>query len=237
MSAEPPRRSYKEVSVFEDEGGFGIALDQRALKTPGGAAFRAPARQLAEACALEWAAQGDRILPATMPLTQLAFSAINHTPHRRDDLAAHVAKYGETDLLCHRAETPATLTLRQASAWDDLLDWARDDLGLTLPVVTGIIAADAPSEALAKIRTHALTLDDFRLTALAHAAELAGSAVIALALIHGRIDGATAYAAATIDEHWSLERWGEDAEARARLDRIRAAFENHHRFITALGQS
>lgn len=234
MSGELPRRFYKDASVVEEGGGFGIKLDQRALKTPEGAAFRAPTRALAEASAREWAAQGERILPASMPLTQLAFAAIDHTPHRREDLAAHVAKYGETDLVCHRAATPATLAARQASAWDDLLSWAHDALGLTLPVVTGIIAADAPPEALTKIRRHTLTLDDFRLTALAHAAELAGSAVIALALIHGRIDAATAYAAVTIDEHWSLERWGEDAEARVRLDRIEIEFNALGQFVTVL---
>jgi len=232
---EPVRRFYEEAGVAED--GFGVRLDQRALKTSGGAAFRAPTRALAEACAAEWSAQGERILPASMPLTQLAFSALDHTPHRRDELAAHVAKFGETDLVCHRAEAPAALAERQAAAWDVLLTWAREALGLTLPVVAGVIAAEVPPATLARIRAHALTLDGFRLTALAQAAGLAGSALIALALIHGRIDGATAYEVATIDERWSLERWGEDAEARARLDRMCVEFENLGRFIAALEQT
>ncbi len=230
--SEPVRRFYKKASVSED--GFGVRLDQRALKTPGGAAFRAPTRALAEACAAEWTAQGERILPASMPLTQLAFSAIDHTPQRRDELADYVAKFGETDLVCHRADAPAALAERQAAAWEELLAWARDELRLTLPVIAGIIAAPVPSEMLAKIRAHALALDDFHLAALAQAAGLAGSAVIAFALVHGHIDDAAAYAAATVDESWSLERWGEDAEARARLDRIRAEFENLGRFVATL---
>ena len=91
----------------------------------------------------------------------------------------------------------------------------------------------APSE-VAKLKAHALKLDDFRLTALSQAAGLSGSALIAFALLHNKIGAAEAYAAATLDDEWSLERWGEDAEARARLIAVLAEFDALDRFITAL---
>ncbi len=226
------RRFYKQATATPDRG---VALDERRLRTPGGNVFAAPTAALARAVADEWAAQGDAIMPASMPLTQLAFAALDHTPRRRDELVAYVEKYAETDLVCHRADSPAELVARQAGAWDGLRDWCAAFIGADLPVVTGVLAADVPSVERAKVRAAAEALDDFRLTALGQATGLAGSAVIGFALVHARLTAETAFAAAALDELWSLERWGEDAEARARLDTQRAEFENIARFIAALG--
>ncbi len=235
MSADPPKRFYKEAGIFDDAAGFGIALDGKPVKTPGGGDFRMPTRTLAKACAGEWAAQGARIQPQSMPLTQFAFAAIDHTPGRRGALVAHVAKYGETDLCCHRAETPAALAARQAAAWDPLLAWASADLGLNLPVVTGLLAAKVDPQAINVLSDSANALDDFRLTALAHATDLAGSALIGLAVARGKFDAAQAWCASTVDDAWSLDQWGEDGQARARLDAMRAEFETIVRFVAALG--
>lgn len=232
MSAEAPRRFYKNASVGDD--GASVFLDERTLKTPGGNVFAAPTRALAEAIAKEWSAQGDRILPASMPLAQLAFAAIDVTPGRRGELIAYIAKFGETDLACHRAETPASLVERQTALWDPLIAWGARDLGVLLPVVIGVVPAQPNSEALETLRAHAATCDDFRLAALAQAAALAGSALIAFALLHGRLDAARAFAAAALDDSWSLENWGEDAEARTRLNRQRADFESIGRFFSSL---
>lgn len=227
------RRFYTSATVADD--GAGIMLDARRLKTPRGAAFAAPTRALAEAMATEWAGQGVFIVPSSMPLTQFAFAAIDHTPARRDELVAHVAKFGETDLVSHRAEGPAPLVARQSTLWDPIIVWAEHDLGVALPVVTGILAAQVPPHALETLAAHAAALDDFQLTALSQATGLAGSVLIAFALIRGRIDAETAFAIAAIDDLWSQDQWGEDAEAQSRLDRQRAEFENIARFITLIG--
>jgi chaperone required for assembly of F1-ATPase len=234
MSGEFAKRFYKETGVFEDAAGFGVTLDIRALKTPTGALFRAPTRALAEACAAEWGAQGEHIIPASMPLSQLAFAAIESNSARRGELIDHVAKFAETDLCCYRADTPAALAARQAAVWDLPLAIGAALLGVRPPVVVGVIRAEIDPAFVAAMRAAAAALDDFRLTALAHAAGLAGSSLIALALIAGELDAAGAYAAATADEHWALERWGEDEDARARLDRLRAEFQNIARFVACL---
>ena len=226
------RRFYTTATVSAD--GAGVMLDARALKTPKGAPFIAPAPALAALCAAEWEAQGEQVLPATMPLTQLAFAAIDWTPARRDEIAAYVAAFGETDLCCHRAEAPSELVARQAAAWDPLVAWGAETLGVRLPVVSGVIAAPADPAAISALRARAEALDDFRLTALSQGAGLAGSALIAFALLVQRIAAAEAFAAAALDELWSLEHWGEDAEARARLNRLESEFAALGRFIEAL---
>lgn len=232
----PPRRFYKTASVRESPEGVRVVLDDRTLRTPGGAIFVPPTRALAQLCADEWSAQGEHIVPATMPISQFAFAAFDWTAKSRDQIAQYVAQFGQTDLCCHRAASPPELAARQAAAWDPLVQWGEEALGVRLPVVTGIMAARVGEEALARLRADAEALDDFRLTALGQAAGLAGSALIAFALIRGRLQAVEAFEVAALDNLWSLEKWGEDAEARARLDRQRTEFEALGRFLAALDE-
>jgi len=231
---EPARRFYKTAATAERNGGFAVTLDERVLKSPKGAAFAAPTRALAEAMAREWEAQTEKIVPASMPITQLAFAAIDWTASSRGERAQYVASFGTTDLLCHRADAPADLVLRQAEAWDAIVAWARETLGVNLPVVEGVVAAAIAPGELCKLTAHAEALDDFALTALSQAAGLSGSALVAFALVNGRLTGQEAYAIATLDDEFALERWGEDAEARARLQAVRAEFDALARFVAAL---
>jgi chaperone required for assembly of F1-ATPase len=228
-----PRRFYKTATVVERDGGFGVALDERTLKTPGGAAFVARTEALAQLCADEWAAQGEYIAPITMPVSQLAFAALDRKS--RDELYDYVLPFGETDLLCHRAEGPVELVARQAQVWDPIVAWSREELGVALPVVSGIIAARVAREDLAKLRAHAEALDEFRLTALSQATGLAGSVLIGFGLVRGRFSAEQAFEAAALDNLWSLEKWGEDEEGRARLERQRRDFAAIARFVGALG--
>jgi len=232
LTASPPaRRFYTRASAAADGA---VALDERRLRTPKGAPFNAPTSALAEAIAAEWDAQGEHIIPSSMPLTQLAFAAIDHTPGRREELVGYIAKFGETDLVCHRADAPPPLVARQSLLWDPLIGFALRDLGVMLPVVVGVLAAPVPRESLETLAAHAAAADDFRLTALAQAAGLAGSALIGFALVNGRLDAEQAFAVAALDDLWAQETWGRDEEAQARLDRERREFENIARFMQLL---
>lgn len=229
--SKAPKRFFKQAGVAEADGGFAVTLDARPLRTPGKLAFVVPTRALAEACAAEWRAHGEVIKPHAMPLTRLANVAIERTPQTRDALVADVAKHGETDLLCHRADAPAKLVARQAAAWDPLVDWAGEALSFRPRIVTGIAAAENDLRPLVEA---AQTMDDFRLTALAHAVGLTGSAIIAFALLYGRLDAASAFSAAFLDDLFQIETWGEDEEAHARLENIRTEINAAARFLDAL---
>lgn len=229
-----PRRFYKTASVVERDGGFGIALDARTLRTPAGAVFAAPTRALADLCAEEWAAQGEHISPPTMPASQMAFATLDWTAKNRDKVCDYIVGFGETDLCCHRAETPLDLACRQAGLWDPIVAWGARELGVALPVVSSVIAARVEAEKLHTLRAHAEVLDDFRLTALSQATGLAGSVLIGFAVVRGAWDAERAHEAAALDNLWSLEKWGEDEEARARLVRQRTEFKAIERYIEAL---
>ena len=109
MSEWAPRRFYKHATVEEAEGGFTVHLDGRPLRTPGKVPLVVPTRGIAEAMAEEWRAQDEKIDPRTMPFTRTANSAIDKVAPQHADVAAMLAEYGDSDLLCYRAESPAPL--------------------------------------------------------------------------------------------------------------------------------
>ncbi|MDX2236596.1 MAG: ATP12 family protein [Hyphomonadaceae bacterium] len=228
------RRFYESASVQPQDGGFAVYLDARRLKTPAQSPALAPTRALADACAAEWAAQGAAIDTQTMPLTRLWFTALDRTDGRTADIVAEICKYGETDLLCHRAERPEILAARQDALWSPWISWSRAALGFAPTVTTVLTPAPLHREGIAALAARANTLDAFRLTALAHGVAVTGSAILGFALLDAAIDPQTAFEAAALDNLFSIETWGEDGEARARLDRQAKDIADLARFVSAL---
>lgn len=218
---EKPRRFYKAATVAEEEGGWGVRLDGRAAKTPAGVQLVSPTQALAEVIAAEWDAPSEVIDFGRMPLTRMAFTAIDRTPLTRDAIVGEAVKFAESDLLCYFAEAPRELTERHARAWGSQLDWAEEALGLRLIRVAGIKHQPQPPESLARARALATELDDFRLTGLAFAAGLYGSTVLAFAVERDRLSGEAAFDLSRIDEAFQQERWGVDAEAADRTAGMR----------------
>lgn len=225
------KRFYRQAGVAEDDAGYVVTLDARQLKTPAKAPLVLPTRALAQAIADEWAAQEGEVRPAAMPLMQLAATAIDRVAKLRGQVAAEVAAYATSDLVCHRAERPPELVARQEAAWQPLVAWAARQLDARLEVAAGVMPLAQPAEALAAVSTAVEAHDDLELTAL-HSATLAcGSVIIALALSAGEIDAGGAWTASQIDESWQIERWGEEAEAMARREALRAEIEAAARFL------
>lgn len=212
-----PRRFYKAVTTGPMEGGFAVLLDGRAPKAPGGTPLILPTAGLAGLAAEEWDAQDPHIVMTSMPAVRLAYTALEKVAAVRAAVADELARYAGSDLLCYRAEAPQGLVREQARAWDPLLDWATG-LGVRLEPTSGIIHRPQPPESLARVQALALELDDFGLSALAHAAGLFGSAVLALALQRGRLDGRQAHDLARLDEAFQEGHWGIDAEAAVRTE-------------------
>ena len=220
-----PKRFWKEVSVGEGEGRFRILLDGRPVKTPGKRELALPRRDLADAVAAEWAAQTEYLDPATMPITRIANSIVDGVADRRDEVAADALKYGGTDLVCYRAESPERLVERQAEGWDPLLDWIDETHGCRLIVAEGVMHVAQDGDAINALGAVLAELDIWALGGLHVVTTLTGSFVLALALIEGRIDRDRAWDLAHIDDHWAAEVWGRDEEAEKRLAHRRREFD------------
>ena len=222
------KRFYKEVSVSPD---LGILLDGRPVKTPGRLALVLPHAVLAEAVAEEWRAVEDEIDPRAMPLTGLANAAVERIAPDPQAFAAGLAVYAESELLCYRAEGPPDLVARQQALWDPILDWARTLYDVSFTLVAGIMHRPQPSETIARLGEAIAARNAFELAALSPIVTIAGSLVIALALVEGALDPEAAFDAAHLDELWQAEQWGEDELALDQRASHRADFLAACRFL------
>ena len=208
------KRFWTEVTVDARE----VRLDGRPVRTPGRTPLTLPTDALAEAVAAEWRDVGETIDPRAMPLTGLANAAIDRIAPDPAPFAEGLARYGESDLLCYRADAPPDLIERQAAAWDPPLAWARARYDVHFTIATGIVHVAQPAATLDRLRGAVAALDPWRLAGLSPVVTLTGSLVLALALVEGAMTAHAVWAAAQTDEDWQAERWGEDqlaAEARA----------------------
>ncbi len=217
-------------------GGFTVTLDGRSLRTPAKRALALPTLAMAEAVAAEWAAQRGEVDPRVMPMTRLANTALDKVAVQRAEVAALVADYGGTDLLCYRGEGPRELVARQSAGWDPWLDWAAADCGARLTATAGVVPLPQDSDALTALARLVSARGIFTLTALHDLVSISGSLVLGLAVQAGRLSAAEAFALSRIDEIWQAELWGEDAEAAAAASNRRADMEAAERFSRLCGK-
>ncbi|MFN4297999.1 MAG: ATP12 family chaperone protein [Brevundimonas sp.] len=234
LAQDQVRRFWKTVSVEPDGQGWAVRLDGKMPKSPAGHSLVLPTQAAAQIVAEEWAGQGEVLIPATMPATRLAFTAIDRVREVREAVADEITAYAGSDVICYLADTPDTLVERQARDWTPWRDWAERELGCVLIPVAGIVHRPQADEALAAVREAALALDDYALTGLAMATPLLGSAVLALAVQRGALSGAEAFDLSRLDEAFTEDRWGVDEEAAERAEGLRAEAVMLERWFAAL---
>jgi chaperone required for assembly of F1-ATPase len=228
------KRAYRTAREVPRGDAWTIDLDNKRLETPARRPVLVPTQALAAAIAGEWAAQGDTIRPTTMPMMQLAATAIDKMAPDRGRFVDQVAGYAATDLVCFRVERPAGLAARQQALLQPLVDWATSRYQAPFMVTTGIVAPHQPPEVPLAIRAAVATFDTFRLAALHLATTACGSVVIGLALAEDYLDANAAWEASQLEESIQTEVWGEDAEAAVRRRGLRQDVENAARFMELL---
>src|ERR1051325_1432654 len=146
------RKRFYENAAIGDGPPYAVLLDGRVVKTPAGGTLAASSAAVAQAIAAEWNAQGERIDPATMPLTRLANTVIDGVAPNPQPVAEEVAKYLGSDLVCYRADAPEGLVAAQARHWDSVLAWTRAAHGARFVVSEGVMFVAQPEGAIAAVR-------------------------------------------------------------------------------------
>jgi len=215
------KRFFKEVSIGAVDGGFGVRLDGKPIKTPAGQALAVPTATLAEALAAEWEAQDQNIVPSSMKLMQMVSTALDRIPLTRGQVQGYLAGFGASDMLCYRADTPVDLVGLQSVSWQPWLDWAARELDAPLAITAGVTPVVQEEDSLAALRRRVETYDDWVLTALQSLAPCLGSLVLSLAVIERQLAADEAFELSRLEERFQNERWGLDHEAKARNDGLR----------------
>jgi chaperone required for assembly of F1-ATPase len=228
------KRFWKDAAAIPVAGGHDIHLDGKPVHTPGRVPLTLPSPALAEAVADEWHGVSETIDPRAMPLTGLSNAAIDRIAPDPAAFASGLAKYGESDLLCYRADHPLELQLRQQAAWDPLLDWARIRYGIDPVTTTGVMHRPQSDETVERLADAVAALSPFQLAALSPLVTVTGSLIAALALLEGAATPEDIWSAANLDEDWQAEQWGEDDLARNARATRRADFDAGARFLSLL---
>lgn len=219
MQPAGAKRFYERVEtvpVMSGVDAFGVELDGRTVRTPAGKPLCMPSQELADAVRDEWRAQTDTIVPDSMPLMQLACTAVDRVEPNREAIIEQTVAFGAADLLCYFSDGPAELVRRQLEGWWPLLEWAAEALSAPLETTSGIVHVVQPESSLAALKGALNDLDNWQLTAAAQLTQLLGSLVLALAVCRERLEPSAAFSLAMLDEHFQAERWGEDREAAQR---------------------
>jgi chaperone required for assembly of F1-ATPase len=230
-----PRRFYTAATTVSAAAGWEVRLDGKPARTPGKKSLALPTAAMADAVAAEWAAQGERIDPATMPLTRLTVTAIDGVAGREPAVTADMLQYAGSDLLCYRAGTPLGHAALQRERWDPILAWSRDAQGLKFMLAEGVVHILQPEPTLQRMAELVGRPDAFSLAALHTITTITGSAILMLALFKRAVTPAAAWAAATADEDWQESQWGVVDEAAARRAQRLADFQAACRLLDLVG--
>jgi chaperone required for assembly of F1-ATPase len=228
------KRFWKVAEAVAEDGGWAIRLDGKPLRTPAREPLRVPTEALARAIAEEWNSAGEDFDPRAMPRTGLANAAIDRVAPDPAAFAGGLAKYGESDLLCYRAEAPRELADRQAERWDPLLAWARRRFDVDFRTTSGIVHVAQPDATVQQLGHAVASLDAFPLAGLSPLVTIGGSLVAALAVAEGAVSAEDAWRSVSVDEEWQAEQWGADADAEAVLEVRRGDFLTAARFLGLL---
>jgi chaperone required for assembly of F1-ATPase len=166
--------------------------------------------------AVEWAAQGEFIDPATMPIVRLVNSGVEAGDERLQAFRDEVVKYAGNDLLLYRADTPRELVAEQEKHWDAALAKIARRFDVSFQPTTGIMHQPQPAATLAKLDEALCDEGLIALVALVSLTGITGSGLLALALRHGLLTADEVWDAAHVDEDHNIRLWGEVAEATER---------------------
>ncbi|APX13878.1 ATP12 family chaperone protein [Tateyamaria omphalii] len=213
MSEWKQKRFWTAATAEQNDAGWTVTLDGRAIKTPAKAPLVLPTQAMADAVAAEWDAQDEVVNPLSMPFTRSANAAIDKVAIQHTEVADMLAAYGDADLLCYRADAPEELVDRQAATWDPYLDWAGATFGARLMPRTGLMHESQDADALAALSGPVHAMSNFELAAFHDLVSLSGSLILGFAAAQDLHPPLTIWAASRLDETWQEEQWGEDEEA------------------------
>ena len=220
------KRFWQTAAAVSQGPTWTVHLDGKPLRLPTGGPLTVPGEPLATAIAAEWqhagGAPGGEMSYADVPLTRLAGTAQDRILPDPEPVILELARYGESDLLCYRTDTPDQLARRQARLWQPWLDWAAERHAAPLAVTHTISHIAQNPASLANLAAAVATHNPYALAALGIAVPALGSLVLGLAVADGSLEAAAAHDLACVDELFQEELWGADTESTKRRAGIRA---------------
>ena len=204
------KRFYTLVHTKPQGEGFGIFLDDRPVRTRMGNLLCAPNRSIADEIVREWADQKDKVLPDTMPFTQILNTRIDRVTRGRTAMTAALLKYLDTDLICYPAPEPEELREAQNRSWSPFTEWFETAFGHPLKITVGLRAVSQPEEVQASVLNKVEAMNDDSFTILQWVTAMAGSIVMALGFMDRAFNAGDILAARFVEEDFKEEIYDAD---------------------------
>jgi ATP synthase F1 complex assembly factor 2 len=217
-AADAPQKKYlpkffSDVSVAPsaiDPAKYEIVFDNKhTLKSPAKSPFLIPSRALAHAIAAEWAWQKKRVDPETMPLMQLAATAIDQ-PQSSEVISTSLCAFLPTDpVLCRdEDDSKSELIAAQNSVLHPFIDYVNVHVGTKLRASTSIVGAAVSARDKALVYEYLMGLDSWTLCALMELSSACKSVCMAIGGATGGFSVDEVIRAARLEEDYQIEQWG-----------------------------
>jgi len=201
--------------------------------TPQKHPFAVPTKALAEAIANEWQA-GAKYSVAKMPLTALAYTAIDQIAGQKDTIVEVLMAYIDTDTLSYRATGSEALATQQLEQWNPILAWAGKRFGATWQVTTGVMPLEQPQALHQAVQKYLQKLNEMQLAACCVLGSCLSSLVLAVAVLEKHVNAVEAFRLSRLEEEAQAAAWGRDSEADQRAERLKREIVSAAEFLGLL---
>ena len=192
---------------------------------------------LAEAIEAEWAS-GKKYTPLNMPLTALAYTAIDKIAGNKAQIVEVLLVYVDSDTLVYRAMGSEALAKEQEEIWGEVLKWAGNRFDVAWQTTSGVMPVEQSPLLHKTIARYLNSLNEWQLSAFCVLSSLFSSLVLAIAVVEGYLSAAQAFDISRLEEESQATKWGElggrDADADARAAKIKIEILDAEKFLRHL---
>lgn len=192
--------------------------------TPAKKPFSLPNSALEKAIGKEWetaAKAGGKYNPATMPLTSIAYTAIDKIAPAKENIVEVLLVYVDSDTLTYRSSSSEKLAGEQQEKWGAVLKWADSRFDTRWQVTSGVMPVEQSPHLHKAIARYLASLDEWQLSAFCVLSSLFSSIVLAISVCEGHLNAADAFDLSRLEEEFQSEQWGRDEEADARAENMK----------------
>lgn len=207
--------------------------------TPAKNPFTLPTPALQEAIADEWqvaSKAGKKYTPENMPLTAIAYTAIDKIAPNKEAVVEALLVYIDSDTLTYRATASEHLAKEQDEKWGEVLRWCGARFDVSWQVTSGVMPVEQSPTLHKAISRYLMSLDEWQLSVFCVLASLFSSLVLAIAVCEGKLSADKAFLLSRLEEEAQAAQWGKDEQVEARAAKMKEEAVIAERFLHLLNQ-
>ena len=148
---------------------------------------------------------------------RILFFSYDLDKNSKANLVDKILSYLSTDLVCYRAEKNSELETIQKKLWDPLIIFVENKYKLIFKTTNGIIPIQQESGNKKKLLKILKKLNRHDLTSFYYITNFSNSNIITLNFLANNINFKEAWKLLSLEEAFSLKKWGQDKEAIEKL--------------------